>query len=70
MDWSVRPEDLCAEWGDDVRMRAVFGPLPSREAHPEAWAGRLRFWTLLVEAAAARDNRCLLTTGKGSRNYL
>jgi hypothetical protein len=28
-----------------------------------AWAGRLRFWTLLVEAAAARDNRCLLTTG-------
>ncbi len=61
MDWSVRPEDVCPEWSDDVRMRALFGPLPSREAHPDAWAGRLRFWSQLVEVWAARADRCLLT---------
>jgi hypothetical protein len=68
MDSAVRPEEICPEWSDDVRMRALFGPLPSQTAQPEAWSGRVRFWTGLIEAWASRAGpRCLLTTTELSR---
>ena len=67
MDPAVRPEDLCPEWTDNVRMRALFGPLPSQAAQPEARAGRVRFWTDLIEALATRSDRCLLSTGELGR---
>jgi hypothetical protein len=68
MDSAVRPEEFCPEWRDDVRMRALFGPLPSQTAQPEAWAGRVRFWTGLIETWAVRSGpRCLLTTAELGR---
>jgi len=42
-------EELCAEWGDDARMNALFAPLRNKDVNPESWHSKIQFWLNLVE---------------------
>ena len=42
-------EELCAEWGDDARMNALFAPLRNKNVNPESWHSKIQFWLNLVE---------------------
>jgi len=49
---------LCDEWTNDQRMNALFAPLRSRELNPEAWNGKVKFWSELI-SKWSRSSRTL-----------